>query len=197
MVWRGVRQTRSRRFGARPVVAAVGATSSTRPRPLLLRALAGIAPAPRSDVPRAGMDSWAPLHEIGLCHHHDQARHRLHHDLSCQWSHLFSGRTARRSTLVLPSGPFFGRSARALHSQRLAHANSIARMAKPAGIKRKAGPGSTIKARPASSTVPPMRATTKRLIVRRALMWRLPLGGGFEQHRPAAILPCPRQRPPI
>jgi len=59
---------------------------------------------------------------------------------------------------------FFGSHSRALRSQRLAHANSIARMANPAGIMRKAGPGNTTNAMPTAKTVPPSVATMMRLI---------------------------------
>ena len=57
-----------------------------------------------------------------------------------------------------------GRMARADRNQRLAHANSIARMASPSGITMNAGPGSTISAMPMASTVPPTTITTTRLM---------------------------------
>ncbi len=43
-------------------------------------------------------------------------------------------------------------------SQRPAHANSVARIANPAGITIKAGPGRTISTMPKSKTVPPITA---------------------------------------
>lgn len=49
-------------------------------------------------------------------------------------------------------------------SQCPAHANSVARIARPAGITRNAGPGRTIKATPNNSTVPPITAMATRLI---------------------------------
>jgi len=63
------------------------------------------------------------------------------------------------------------KSPRALFNHRRAHGNSIAKIANPAGITMKAGPGSTIKAMPTASTVPPTTATTMFLtcfIVRRS-----------------------------
>lgn len=67
-----------------------------------------------------------------------------------------------------------GRTARADRSQRLAQANSIAKMANPSGITISAGPGSTINAKPMTSTVPPRIATTTRLT---CFIAALPRGG--------------------
>jgi alkylation response protein AidB-like acyl-CoA dehydrogenase len=50
----------------------------------------------------------------------------------------------------------------AFFSQMRAHANSMPRMARPAGITTKAGPGSTIMATPTSSTDPPTMQMTTR-----------------------------------
>ena len=52
---------------------------------------------------------------------------------------------------------------RAVRSQRLAHANSMARIPKPAGMTRKAGPGNTSNATPNVSTVVPATAIKIRL----------------------------------
>src|SRR6185369_12336799 len=49
-------------------------------------------------------------------------------------------------------------------SRRFAHANSMARIASPAGITMKAGPGRIIIATPTSSTVNPATAMATRLI---------------------------------
>jgi hypothetical protein len=57
-----------------------------------------------------------------------------------------------------------GKIARAERSQRLAQANSNARIASPAGITTNAGPGKTINAIPRASTVPPTTATRTRLM---------------------------------
>ena len=57
-----------------------------------------------------------------------------------------------------------GKIARAERSHRLAQANSIARIASPAGMTMKAGPGSTTNAMPKASTVPPTTVTTMRLM---------------------------------
>src|SRR5439155_23979045 len=56
-----------------------------------------------------------------------------------------------------------GKIARAERSQRLAQANSIASTASPSGITLNAGPGSTRRATPIASTVPPTTVTTIRL----------------------------------
>ena len=56
-----------------------------------------------------------------------------------------------------------GKIARAERSHRLAQANSIARMANPAGITMNAGPGNTIIAIPRISTVPPSATIIMRL----------------------------------
>lgn len=56
-----------------------------------------------------------------------------------------------------------GKTARAERSQRLAQANSTARMANPAGIIMNAGPGSTTIATPRASTVPPAIMIMMRL----------------------------------
>jgi len=67
--------------------------------------------------------------------------------------------------LILVEGSlfdFFGTIARADRSQRLAQANSTARIASPSGITMKAGPGSTTSARPRSRTVPPSTTTKMR-----------------------------------
>ena len=50
-------------------------------------------------------------------------------------------------------------------SQRRAKANSIERMASPAGITMKAGPGSTSMATPTSTTVPPITPTAMRRVL--------------------------------
>ena len=75
-----------------------------------------------------------------------------------------------------------GRMARADLSQRLAHANSAAKMASPSGITTNAGPGRTIKAMPNASTVPPTTATKmrlKRIIVVLLTIWVRLLGFDF------------------
>ena len=59
----------------------------------------------------------------------------------------------------------FGSRPRAFRNHRRAQANSIARMASPAGITIKAGPGSTKNATPIASTVPPTTRIVMRLIV--------------------------------
>lgn len=57
----------------------------------------------------------------------------------------------------------FGNTARAERNQRRAQANSIARIASPAGITMNAGPGSKIMAIPMASTVPPTTKIITRL----------------------------------
>ena len=52
--------------------------------------------------------------------------------------------------------------ARTRASQRRAQANSRPRMARPAGITTRAGPGSTTMASPISSSVPPISVTAMR-----------------------------------
>ena len=82
-----------------------------------------------------------------------------------------------------------GNIARADRSQRLAQANSTARIASPAGIKMNAGPGNTIKAIPKTSTVPPTTVTTMRLMVCMVpfhSLTRLSPNGGKESRSPTA-----------
>jgi len=67
----------------------------------------------------------------------------------------------RNHTIVCPN--IFVPVVRNWRSQRRAHANSIPRIASPAGITTKAGPGSTIMKTPISTTVPPMSAIAQRL----------------------------------
>jgi len=77
----------------------------------------------------------------------------------------FRLRHADWSLIFCFSGRFLsnlGRTARTERSHRLAQTNSIARIASPAGITMKAGPGNTIMATPMASTVPP-KATTATL----------------------------------
>lgn len=52
-------------------------------------------------------------------------------------------------------------------SQRLAHANSVPRIASPSGITMIAGPGMTTSTTPMSKTVNPMTKITTRLAVRK------------------------------
>ena len=55
---------------------------------------------------------------------------------------------------------------RSVFSQRRAKANSIERIASPAGITMKAGPGSTIMATPTITTVVPITPIAMRRAVR-------------------------------
>jgi hypothetical protein len=74
----------------------------------------------------------------------------------------------RRLEAVPPAAR--GKTARVERSHRLAQANSIAKIAKPAGITRKAGPGNAISAMPRASTVPPTTPIRMRLMCLRVVM---------------------------
>src|SRR2546425_184352 len=71
-------------------------------------------------------------------------------------------RARRRARRPQPDERLKGDLLLALSSRRRAQANSVARMARPAGMTTKAGPGSTISARPTSSTITPITATPMR-----------------------------------
>lgn len=59
---------------------------------------------------------------------------------------------------------------RTCRRNRRAHANSVARIARPIGMTTKAGPGSTMRAIPNSTTEPPMTNTVIFLAVERNTM---------------------------
>jgi len=70
---------------------------------------------------------------------------------------MFSGRSVLGPTYILS---FFLSFSAAFRSRVLAQANSVARIARPAGMRISAGPGSRIIAIPTSKTVAPITAMT-------------------------------------
>ena len=100
------------------------------------------------------MGSWRNQREAGL--------------VISQHRHGFAVRTEPKQGRTPDRGDcgtrFPGNDARAWRSQRLAQKNPPPSIANPAGITRKAGPGTTTSASPIASTVPPATATMRRLI---------------------------------